>query len=69
MKILLTGCPGVGKTTLVKEISERLENCAGFYTEEIRDERNKRTCLVTVRSWSLTRLEKWKVSVLDSIIW
>ena len=42
MKILLTGAPGVGKTSLVKYLSEQLENCAGFYTEEIRDERNKR---------------------------
>ena len=43
MKILLTGPPGVGKTSLVKYLSEQLDNCAGFYTEEIRDARNKRT--------------------------
>ena len=60
MKILLTGCPGVGKTTLVKEISERLENCAGFYTEEIRDERNKRTGfdVVTVKSGQRSSLAR-----------
>ena len=42
MKILLTGAPGVGKTSLVKYLSEELDNCAGFYTEEIRDVRSKK---------------------------
>lgn len=40
--ILITGLPGVGKTTLIKKIAERNKNrCRGFYTEEIR-EHNKR---------------------------
>ncbi|WP_461831922.1 NTPase [Aquifex sp.] len=45
MKILITGEPGVGKTTLVKKIVQRLGNKAvGFWTEEVRDpETNKRT--------------------------
>jgi nucleoside-triphosphatase len=35
--LLLTGRPGVGKTTLVKAVVEALGECAGgFYTEEIR---------------------------------
>ncbi len=35
--ILLTGKPGVGKTTLLKRVIEGLDtDCAGFYTEEIR---------------------------------
>ncbi|MCX7994521.1 MAG: NTPase [candidate division WOR-3 bacterium] len=35
---LLTGLPGVGKTTVVKKIVERYKDkCAGFYTEEIRE--------------------------------
>ena len=36
--LLLTGHPGIGKTTLVKRIVERLGHLAlsGFYTEEIR---------------------------------
>jgi len=38
--ILITGLPGVGKTTLVKKLSEALKNFhpVGFYTEEIREE-------------------------------
>lgn len=37
-KILLTGLPGCGKTTAVKQIVARLSHkkIAGFYTEEIR---------------------------------
>jgi nucleoside-triphosphatase len=35
--LLLTGRPGVGKTTIIKRITEELGNRAGgFYTEEIR---------------------------------
>jgi nucleoside-triphosphatase len=40
--LLLTGRPGVGKTTLIKAVAQALGECAdGFYTEEIR-ERGKR---------------------------
>jgi len=37
--ILITGLPGVGKTTLIKRIAEelRLFNPVGFYTTEIRE--------------------------------
>lgn len=37
--ILLTGLPGVGKTTLIKDISKKLSSLCptGFYTEEIRE--------------------------------
>jgi len=38
--LLITGLPGVGKTTLIKKLSEALKNFhpVGFYTEEIREE-------------------------------
>jgi nucleoside-triphosphatase len=36
-KILLTGRPGCGKTTLIKHVARNLaQRAAGFYTEEIR---------------------------------
>ncbi|MDH5739845.1 MAG: NTPase [Nitrospira sp.] len=37
--IMITGLPGVGKTTLIRKLAERLTEYrpAGFYTEEIRD--------------------------------
>jgi nucleoside-triphosphatase len=39
-KLLITGLPGVGKTTLIKKLSEALKEFhpVGFYTEEIREE-------------------------------
>ena len=38
--IFIAGLPGVGKTTLIRKISEELKNFhpAGFYTAEIREE-------------------------------
>jgi len=37
--LLITGLPGVGKTTLIKKLSEALKRLhpVGFYTEEIRE--------------------------------
>ena len=37
--LLLTGVPGIGKTTLVRKVAARLQQyrLAGFYTEEIRE--------------------------------
>lgn len=38
IKILLTGRPGVGKTTVIKKIARALgERAGGFFTEEIRE--------------------------------
>lgn len=38
-KILITGLPGIGKTTLIRELSKALKDYhpVGFYTEEIRE--------------------------------
>ncbi len=42
--ILITGLPGVGKTTLIRELAKRLVEFrpAGFYTEEIRNAQRTR---------------------------
>ncbi|MCX7661302.1 MAG: AAA family ATPase, partial [Candidatus Omnitrophica bacterium] len=33
--ILFTGKPRTGKTSLLKKIISKLDNCGGFYTEEL----------------------------------
>lgn len=39
MNILITGRPGIGKTTLIKQIFQKVgKRAGGFYTEEIRKE-------------------------------
>ncbi len=40
MRLLLTGSPGIGKTTVICSVLRRLQGitCAGFYTEEVREE-------------------------------
>ena len=35
--VLITGMPGVGKTTLVRKITDVLDGVAGFHTQEIRE--------------------------------
>ena len=42
--LLITGLPGVGKTTLIKKLSEALKDFhpVGFYTEEIREEEKRK---------------------------
>ncbi len=44
MKVLLTGKPGIGKTTVVKKVVEKLKDkVIGFWTEDIRDRTGRRT--------------------------
>ncbi|WP_457642119.1 NTPase [Persephonella sp.] len=43
MKIVLTGKPGIGKTTVIKKVMNFLgEQAVGFYTEDYRDKTGKR---------------------------
>jgi len=42
--VLITGNPGVGKTTLIKDVISRLNiSAGGFYTSEMRDEQGRRS--------------------------
>ncbi len=43
MRLLLTGIPGIGKTTVIRNALRKLEGikCAGFYTEEKRYQRER----------------------------
>jgi len=74
--LLITGLPGVGKTTLVKKIFEELKHLhpAGFYTEEIREEGQrkgfelisldgKRGVLSHIHIKSPHRVGKYKVDI------
>lgn len=42
--MLLTGSPGIGKTTVIRRVAERLNGrrLGGFYTEEIREAGERR---------------------------
>jgi nucleoside-triphosphatase len=43
MKIILTGEPGIGKTTIIKKLLQRLgDKAIGFWTEEVRDPKTKK---------------------------
>jgi len=44
MNLLITGKPGIGKTTLIKKLIDASgrEKFAGFYTEEVHDEKGER---------------------------
>jgi nucleoside-triphosphatase len=42
--LLITGAPGIGKTTVIRRAAEglKLEGLRGFYTEEIREDGERR---------------------------
>ncbi len=43
MKVVVTGLPGIGKTTLIKKIAHNLgKRAIGFWTEEVRDRKTKK---------------------------
>jgi len=76
--ILITGAPRIGKTTIVRLIVDKLANkCAGFYTEEIREDNmragfklitiDNKSCILAHKDiQSLHRVGKYGVN-LDSI--
>ncbi len=50
-KLFITGKPGIGKTTLISKIVERMkENTIGFYTQEMRED-GKRVGFQIVTTW------------------
>ncbi|MBA7695451.1 Nucleoside-triphosphatase THEP1 [subsurface metagenome] len=75
--ILLTGRPGIGKTSIIKEVIDILKiNAGGFYTREIREEEirkgfeiitlnGKRGILAHVDCRSPYRVSKYGVNIKD----
>jgi nucleoside-triphosphatase len=58
--LFLTGPPGVGKSTLLKDVLKVLGKSisrAGFYTEEIRSNDGKRTGFLTIDAANTSRTE------------
>ncbi len=50
-RLFLTGRPGIGKTTVVKKVLEKLaDKAVGFYTQEIR-ENGERTGFEIITTW------------------
>ncbi|MBC7238686.1 MAG: AAA family ATPase, partial [Chloroflexi bacterium] len=40
--LILTGVPGIGKTTLIRRLVENIKEARGFITEEIREKGRRR---------------------------
>ena len=78
MNILITGKPGIGKTTLIRKLIDSISlSKGGFYTEEIRKEKQrtgfslttldgKGSTLASVKTRSPYRLGKYGVNI-DSL--
>ena len=76
MNILITGRPGVGKTTLISKVIQGRKNAKGFFTKEIRKNRKrvgfaietldgKKGVLAHVNIESPFRVSKYKVNLKD----
>ncbi|MBU4310532.1 AAA family ATPase, partial [bacterium] len=77
MNILLTGRPGIGKTSILKEIIDTLKiNAGGFYTKEVREGETrkgfeiitlngKRGILAHIDCRSPYRVSKYGVNIKD----
>lgn len=75
MNILLTGRPGIGKTTLIKKLIDSVFlSKGGFYTEEIREGKERigfllvtidgeKTILASVKTKSPYHVSKYSVDV------
>lgn len=73
-KVLITGPPGCGKTTLIKDLYSSLPQFEGFWTEEVRERGirtgfqivttwGERLCLSSKKSSSLFRVGKYGVEM------
>lgn len=63
MRIVLTGAPGSGKTTVVRAVLKKLLaiRCAGFYTEEVRERGERKgfkVCALDGREGMLASVSK-----------
>ncbi|MCP3960759.1 MAG: AAA family ATPase [bacterium] len=58
--LLITGRPGVGKTTVIRRVAEALgrERLGGFYTEEVREHGRR-------RSFRAVTFDGWTRSIAD----
>ena len=75
MNIILTGPPRIGKTTIVQAVLSKIEkDCAGFYTEEIRENQQRvgfrlvtldnRSCIMAHKNFkSSHRVGKYGVDI------
>ncbi|MBU7014170.1 MAG: NTPase [Theionarchaea archaeon] len=76
MNILITGHPGVGKTTLIKKVFKDIDTKSGFFTGEMREKGRRvgfaietvdgiKGVLAHVDSQGKYRVSKYKVNISD----